>query len=85
MKWEEIRKHYPDQWLLVEALQAHSAEGRRILEDLAVVDVFDDSAQAMKSYAQLHRESPQRELYVFDSERESLEVKERSWLGIRVA
>ncbi len=24
MKWQEIRKHYPQQWLLVEAIKAHS-------------------------------------------------------------
>lgn len=83
MQWQEIREHYPDQWLLIEAIKAHSEKGRRILEDLAVVDVFEDSAVALKSYAKLHREAPQRELYVFDTDREKLEVTERRWLGIR--
>jgi hypothetical protein len=83
MQWQEIRDHYPDQWLLVEAIRAHSESDRRILEDLAVVDAFDDSVEAMKSYARLHREAPTRELYVFDTDREELEILERRWLGIR--
>ncbi len=83
MQWQEIRSHYPDQWLLVEALQAHSENGKRILEQLAVVDPFEDSVAAMKGYTRLHRYEPQRELYVFDTDREELDILERRWLGIR--
>ena len=31
MKWDEIRAHYPRQWLLIEAIKAHSKENKRIL------------------------------------------------------
>ena len=40
MQWQDIRRHYPDQWLLVEAIKAHSEDDRRILDELAVVDTF---------------------------------------------
>lgn len=83
MKWQDIRKHYPEQWLLVEAVEAHSADGKRFLEQLAVVDTFPDSVTAMKRYAQLHRDMPAREYYVFHSSRETLEVIERRWIGVR--
>jgi hypothetical protein len=83
MQWQEIRAHYPQQWLLIEAVKAHSEADKRILDQLAVVDVFSDSVAAMKSYARLHREAPQRELYVFHTSRETLDITERSWLGIR--
>lgn len=93
MKWQEIRRHYPQQWLLVEAIKAHSeanASGTyRILEQLAVVSTFPDSVAAMRSYVQLRREgrlcfqAPQRELYVFHTSREALDITERRWLGIR--
>jgi hypothetical protein len=39
MIWTDIRRHYPHQWLLVEALLAHSEAGKRQLDELAVVDV----------------------------------------------
>ena len=83
MQWQEIRNHYPQQWLLVEAIKAHSESNKRILEQIAVVGTFPDSVIAMKSYVQLHHEAPERELYVFHTSRETLDITERSWLGIR--
>ena len=83
MKWAEIRKHYPHQWLLVEAIKAYSKSDKRILEHISVVDVYPDSVAAMKGYTQLHREAPERELYVFHTDREQLDITERRWLGIR--
>ncbi len=83
MKWQEIRRQYPQQWLLVEAIQAHSEDNKRILDEIAVVDTFSDSVNAMNNYSQLHRKAPERELYVFHTSREALDITERRWLGIR--
>lgn len=83
MKWQEIRNHYPDQWLLVEAIKAHSESGKRVLDEIAVVSTFVDSVTAMKAYAELHHEKPERELYVLHTNREQLEIIERRWLGVR--
>ena len=83
MQWQEIRQYYPQQWLLIEAIKAHSEANKRILDQLAVVSVFPDSMSAMSGYARLHREAPERELYVFHTSREALDVMERHWLGIR--
>ena len=85
MKWQEIRDYYPHQWLLVEAIKAHSEANRRILDQLAVISAFPDSPTALRSYLQLHREAPQRELYVFHTNRAVLDIPERHWLGIRRA
>ncbi len=85
MQWSEIRRHYPDEWLLIEAIEARSENGQRILDEIAVVASFDDSVAAMKRYTRLHHEAPQRELYVCHTEREELKIRERRWLGIRCA
>jgi hypothetical protein len=85
MTWSEIRRHYPDSWLLVEAIDARSEADQRILDDIAVVATFPDSAAAMKRYGSLHHDAPQRELYVCHTERPDLEIRERRWLGIRCA
>jgi hypothetical protein len=37
----------------------------------------------MQNYAKLHRQTPERELYVFHTSREQLDVTERKWLGIK--
>ena len=83
MKWQEIRDHYPTQWLLVEAIKAHSESGKRILDEIAVVSTFVDSVIAMKAYTELHCEEPERELYVLHTNREQLDIIERRWLGVR--
>ena len=85
MKWQEIRTHYPQQWLLVEAIKARSEANKRILEQLAVVGTFENSTTALNSYKQFHHEAPERELYVFHTSRETLDITERRWLGIRGA
>lgn len=85
MQWSEIRRHYPNQWLLMEALKAHSEGDHRILEQLAIIAAFSDSQSALRDYAKLHREAPARELYVFHTSREKLDVLERRWLGIRAS
>jgi len=85
MKWNEIRIRYPKKWLLVEAVKARTKLDKRILSRLAVLGSFANSKAALQKYAQVHREKPERELYVFHTSRETLQVTERKWLGIRGA
>jgi hypothetical protein len=83
MTWKDIRRNFPHQWLLLEALDAYSEQGKRTVKQLAVISTFHDSIVAMKAYAKLHHEAPVRELYVFHTDREQLDIHERRWLGIR--
>ena len=77
MQWHEIRERYPHQWLLVEAIEAHSTEGHRLLDELAVVQEYADGEAAMRGYLDIHRRSPGRELYVLHTDRERLDIDER--------
>jgi len=77
MKWSDIRTQYPKKWLLVEALKARTKSDQRILMQLAVLGSFSSSQIALKKYAEFHRETPERELYVFHTSREKLVVMER--------
>ncbi len=84
MRWTDIRKTYPDQWLVIEAVQAHSDEQhRRLLDEIAVVEVTRDGSAALQSYQKLHRAHPEREYYFVHTSREQLDIRERQWLGIR--
>jgi len=48
MLWSEIRERYPNQWLIVEALEAHtSSENQRFLDRLAVIERCPDANEAM--------------------------------------
>jgi hypothetical protein len=83
MRWNEIRASYPEQWVLVEALDAHSEPNRRVVESMALLETFVDSPTAWKAYSKLHKENPQRELYIAHTSQPQLEIMERSWLGVR--
>ena len=83
MKWETIREQYPHQWTLIEATEAHSEAGKRILDDMAVINVFENWNTAMKEYARQRRQWPERELLVLHTDREHLEIHERRWVGVR--
>ena len=85
MRWEEIRERLPHQWLLVEAIEAHSEGDRRIPDQLAVVEVLGDGTEAWEAYARFHRDQPEREFYPLHTDRETLDIRERRWLGIRPA
>jgi hypothetical protein len=85
MTWIDVRRRYPHQWLLVEALLAHLKAGKRHLDELTVVDAFSDGEAALRAYLSLHRDAPMRELYVVHSDRDELEITERFLLGLRIA
>ncbi len=82
MEWKDIRQHCPEQWVLVEAVEAHTEGNMRIVDSLALINTFADSVTALQAYKQLHRASPLRELYVAHTSRMELEITERVWLGI---
>jgi hypothetical protein len=84
MKWIDVRQNYPGQWLLVEAITAHSEGEHRILDELAVVDTFPDSIIAWRRYSQMHNEAANREFYILHTDREQFDITERVWLGIRL-
>jgi len=83
MRWTEVRKAYPDQWLVIEALKAHSKAERRVLDKIAVVEVCADGTAALQSYRKLHQSFPEREYYFVHTRRAELDIRERQWLGIR--
>jgi hypothetical protein len=83
MIWSEVRKAYPEQWLIIEALVAHTEGSQRHLDRIAVIETCSDGASAMESYQRLHREYPMREFYFVHTDREALDIRERYWMGIR--
>jgi hypothetical protein len=84
MKWLEVRRKYPNQWLVIEALQAHTtSESQRILDAVKVIEHCADSANAMQAYRRLHERHPEREFYFAHTSREMLDIRERIWAGIR--
>jgi hypothetical protein len=83
MRWPEVRAAHPEQWLVIEALDAHSENDQRVVDRIAVVDVCADGRATMKRYAELRREHPHREFCFVHTSRVELQIEERLWLGVR--
>lgn len=83
MRWSDVRAAYPDQWLVIEALEAHTSGNRRILDRIGVIDVCPDGRATMKRYRELHRMHPQREICFAHTGMVELDIEERPWLGAR--
>lgn len=82
MLWSEVKEHYPANWLLIEAIDATTIDNKRIVEQLSVIDVFnEDSKEALRNYLKLHRTNRARELYVVHTSHEVLDIEEISQLN----
>ncbi|MEC0213302.1 aspartyl protease family protein [Paenibacillus ehimensis] len=83
MKWEEITELNPGRFILVEAIKASSNNRVRQLEDMAVIQDYDNPQEAWNGYKYLHKLHPTRELYVFHTSRSDVEVVEEFFSGVR--
>jgi hypothetical protein len=86
MLWAEIRQAYPNQWLIIEALEAHTTpDKQRHLDCLAVIDTCPDGSAALQRYRYLHQQYPLREFYFVHTSRVELDIREREWIGLRTS
>ncbi len=84
MLWPDVRKACPYQWLVIEALEAHTTpNNQRKLDRIAIIDTCSDGDAVVQRYRQLHQQYPSREFYFVHTAREELNIRERRWLGIR--
>lgn len=84
MQWSEICQAYPNKWLIIEAISAHTTPAHlRQLDKMAVVEQCTDGKNALLRYRCLHMEFPEREFYYVHTSRDELDIREKQWLGIR--
>lgn len=48
MLWTEVRKIYPDQWVLVEEIKSYEENDKIYVEEVAIIKPIQDSNEAMK-------------------------------------
>ncbi|WP_160045595.1 MULTISPECIES: hypothetical protein [Paenibacillus] len=83
MKWGEITELHPARFVLVEAIKASSNNHVRQLEDMAVIQDYDNPQDAWSGYKHFYKLHPTRELYVFHTSRRDVEVVEEFFSGVR--
>lgn len=72
MKWEEVRKTYPNTFVKLQILSSHLEGSNKIIDDMAVIKVIDDNKSATK---ELINCSEGTVVYHTSNEQISIEVK----------
>lgn len=83
MRWSEVRQHYPQRCVLVEALKSETKGKERFIEEMSVIDDFENGNAAWQEYKKLHVENQGRELYIFHTNKEEIKVIEQPYIGVR--
>ncbi|SET22415.1 hypothetical protein SAMN05216389_10747 [Oceanobacillus limi] len=83
MKWSEVRNTFPNQIVLVEALETSLDHNVRTVNEMAVVSEFHDNMEAWQEYKKIHKQNPEKELYIFHTSKDNAEVIEQFFAGIR--
>lgn len=85
MIWEEVRKTYPEQWVLIEAINAKTEGSKRIVEEMDVIGSFaNDGDRAFEKYIELHKIHKDREYYIYHTINGVLDIGVKKWLGVRL-
>ncbi|WP_066072613.1 hypothetical protein [Neobacillus soli] len=74
MMWTEVRENYPNKIVLAEALKTSSHNKIRSIEEMSILSVFQNSMDAWEEYKKVHKERPDKELYILHTSREKAEV-----------
>lgn len=80
MKWEEVRKIYPDRFVKVQILKDHIEENIRYIDDMAVIQAFDDSKEATRELVRA-----KDDILVYHTGKERIEVEIKKIFGYRGA
>ena len=83
MKWTDARKTHPNKWILLEVIEGYSDNGKRIVEEFSIINVYDEGKDALKDYTKSHIKDKTKELYVYHTKNEELSIVERNWIGVR--
>ncbi|CAM3183848.1 hypothetical protein FITA111629_08575 [Filibacter tadaridae] len=82
MKWEEVRQLYPDQFVKLSILDFHLEDDKKIVTDVALVNIIDDSKMATK---ELLKSKGDTIVYHTGSEKIVIEMRNPTGLrGIRL-
>lgn len=52
MKWEEVRKNYPDQFVKLKILNYHMVGNMKVIDDMAIIRGIEDKKEATKELVQ---------------------------------
>jgi len=78
MKWEEVRKIYPDRFVKMQVLQGRIENDVRYIDEVAVINAFSDNKEATMELARA-----KNNIIVFHTSNEKLEIPIKKIFGFR--
>ncbi len=85
MNWNDVKRVYSSQWVLIEAIQAKNENDKRIVEKMDVLEGFgEDGERAFQRYIELHKLHKEREYYIYHTSHEILDIGVKKWMGVRL-
>ncbi len=78
MKWEEVRKIYPNSFVKIKILKSHIKDDIRYIDDMAVIEAFEDDIQATRELVRA-----KDDILIYHTSNEKIEVKIKQIFGYR--
>ncbi|OLN32576.1 hypothetical protein [Desulfosporosinus metallidurans] len=78
MKWDEVRKIYPERFVKIQILDSHIENNIRYIDDMAVIQAFDDEKEATRELVR-----SKDEILVYHTGKEKIEVPIKQIFGFR--
>lgn len=80
MKWEEVRRTYPDKFVKLQILESHMERPQKYIDDMAVIKIINDNKEATKELVHSGDNT-----IVYHTESESIVVEVKTIRGYRGA
>jgi hypothetical protein len=78
MKWEEVRKIYPNKFVKIQILESHMDGNMRKIDDMSVIKAFNDDKEATRELVRAIDD-----ILVYHTENENIEVTVKQIFGYR--
>ncbi|KAB3529399.1 hypothetical protein [Alkaliphilus serpentinus] len=80
MKWEEVRKIYPNRFVKIQVLKSHINDNIRYIDDMAVIESYDDDREATRELVRA-----KDDILVYHTANEKIEIEIKQIFGYRGA
>ncbi|MDD2402778.1 MAG: hypothetical protein PHI90_11225 [Clostridia bacterium] len=78
MKWEEVRKIYPNKFVKLQIIKSHIDGNIRHIDDMAVIKAFDDNKEATRELVRV-----KDDILVYHTANEKIQVEIKKIFGYR--
>lgn len=80
MKWEEVRKIYPNRFVKIKILESHIEENIKYIDDMAVIEALEDNVEATRELVRA-----KDDILIYHTSNEKIEIEIKQIFGYRGA